>query len=57
MTFDNGTQSGPYYEYDNEGNLVRQFYFKNGKAEYSDEFTQLISKASEMTGRFIQKTQ
>jgi len=55
LTFDLGIQSGPYYEYNEQGQLTKQYYFKNGKAEYSDEFTELINKASDMTGRFIPK--
>jgi len=55
LTFEAGVQNGPYFEYSDKGILTRQYYFRNGKAEYSDEFNELIKKASEMTGRFIPK--
>jgi antitoxin component YwqK of YwqJK toxin-antitoxin module len=55
LTFESGVQNGPYFEYNEKGILTKQYYFKNGKAEYSDEFNELIKKASEMTGRFIPK--
>jgi antitoxin component YwqK of YwqJK toxin-antitoxin module len=55
LNFDNGIQSGPYFEFDNQGNLTRQFYFRNNKAEYSDDFMELVNKATEMSGRFVPK--
>lgn len=55
LTFESGVQNGPYFEYNDMGILTKQYYFKNGKAEYSDEFNELIKKASEMTNRFIPK--
>lgn len=53
LTFENGIQQGPYFEYDQEDKLTRQFYFRNGKADYSDEFRNLVNEASEITDKFI----
>ena len=54
-TFVDGVQQGKYVEFSDKGELITQYFFRDGKAEYSDEFTELIDKASEMTGRFIPK--
>lgn len=54
-TFVDGVQQGKYIELSEEGDLITQYFFRDGKAGYSDEFTELINKASEMTGRFITK--
>lgn len=53
LNFVEGIQQGPYFEYDLKGKLIRQFYFKNGKADYSDEFWKLVNKASEVSDKFI----
>ncbi|MDQ3191322.1 MAG: tetratricopeptide repeat protein [Bacteroidota bacterium] len=52
-TFVDGVQQGKYIELSENGELIAQYFFRNGKAEYDDEFTELIKKASEMTGRFV----
>lgn len=54
-TFVDGVQQGKYLEFSEKGDLIAQYFFRDGKAEYSDKFTELINKASEMTGRFIPK--
>lgn len=54
-TFVDGVQQGKYIELSEKGDLIAQNFFRDGKAEYSDEFTKLIDKASEMTGKFIPK--
>ena len=53
LNFTNGIQQGPYYEFDQKDKLIRQFYFRNGKADYSDEFWAMVNKASEVTDKFI----
>ncbi|MBL4753351.1 MAG: tetratricopeptide repeat protein [Flavobacteriales bacterium] len=53
--FVNGVQQGKYMEFSKAGELLVLYFFRNGKAEYSDEFMELINKASEMSGRFIPK--
>ena len=52
-TFIDGVQHGKYMEFSKKGKLKVQYFFRDGKAEYSDEFMELINKASEMTGKFI----
>lgn len=52
MTFESGVQDGPYYEYNEHGILTRQFYFRNGKAGYSDEFIKLSKEALELSRQF-----
>jgi len=52
-TFVDGVQQGKYIELSENGALIAQYYFRDGKAGYSDEFTELINKASEITGKFI----
>lgn len=45
VNFDNGVQNGAYYQYNQKGELVKQFYYKNGQGGYSDEFMELVNKA------------
>jgi tetratricopeptide (TPR) repeat protein len=52
LTMDMGVQNGPYYEYNREGELIKQYYFKDGKAQYSDKFVKCFNKGLEFAGQF-----
>ena len=45
LTFENGEEKGDYFQYDESGKLVAQYYIIDGKETYSPEFLALNSAA------------
>lgn len=50
--FTNGIQQGDYFEYDENGSLKAQYFFRDGKAGYSDEIMSLTEKALDLSRKF-----
>ena len=48
LTFVNGEEKGDYFQYDQNGKLVAQYYIVDGKETYSKEFLDLNSKGLDL---------
>ena len=52
LTFSNGIQHGDYFKYSPEGKLTVQYFYFDGKANYSKEFMEFSKQALELSRQF-----